>query len=212
MTRSSEPYLIGIAGGTGSGKTHFVQRIVSEMEEDRCLVIEQDAYYHDLSHLPFSKREKVNFDHPSAVDFDLLASHLRALKKGREVLVPVYDFSTHTRKATTVSVLAKPLILIEGIFVLHHESLRSQLDLKIYLDADPETRLQRRVRRDLKERGRSKESVLRQYEKTVLPMHRDYVEPSSQHADRILPYGGDATSAVELVVSELRGIRSKSGS
>ena len=206
MATSSEPYLIGIAGGTGSGKTHFVQMIVSEMGEDRCLVVQQDAYYHDLSHLPFSEREKVNFDHPSAVDFELLVSHLGDLKKGQEVLVPVYDFSTHTRKATMVSVLPKPLILIEGLFVLHQGSLRLQLDLRIYLDADPETRLQRRVSRDLKERGRSKESVLHQYEKTVLPMHRDYIEPSSRHADLVLPYGGDATSAVALVVSELRGM------
>ncbi len=204
MTTNTEPYLIGIAGGTGSGKTHFVQMIVTEMGEDRCLVIQQDAHYHDLSHLPFSEREKVNFDHPSAGDFELLVSHLRDLKKGREVLLPVYDFSTHTRKATMVSVVPKPLILIEGILVLHHEPLRSQLDLKIYLDVAQETRLQRRVSRDLKERGRSKESVLRQYERTVVPMQREYVEPSSRHADLILPYEGDTRSAMDLVVAALR--------
>jgi len=161
MTTNTEPYLIGIAGGTGSGKTHFVQMIVTEMGEDRCLVIQQDAYYHDLSHLPFGEREKVNFDHPSAGDFELLVSHLRDLKKGREVLLPVYDFSTHTRKAT--------------------------------------------VSRDLKERGRSKESVLRQYERTVVPMQREYVEPSSRHANLILPYEGDTRGAMDLVVAALRG-------
>lgn len=206
MTATTEPYLIGIAGGTGSGKTHFVQMIVAEVGGDRCAIIQQDDYYHDLSHLSFIEREKVNFDHPSSVDFELLVSHLRKLKNGQEVHLPVYDFSTHTRKAKIVSILPKPVILVEGIFVLHHEPLRSQLDLKIYLDADSETRLQRRVSRDLQERGRSQESVLRQYENTVLPMHRNYVEPSSQYADFILSYEGDTLSALDSVIAELSRI------
>jgi uridine kinase len=201
--QNTQPYLIGIAGGTGSGKTHFVQRVVSIVGRNRSAVIQQDSYYLDLSYMPFSERERVNFDHPSAVDFELLVSHLEELKKGLEVLVPAYDFSTHTRRPTAVSVAPRPLIFVEGIFVLHHEPLRTRFDLKIYLDADSEIRLQRRVSRDLQERGRSKESVMRQYRETVLPMHCKYVEPCRQHADFVFSYEGDSDSSVKTVVSAL---------
>ena len=202
----TQPYLIGIAGGTGSGKTHFVQRVVSIVGRDRSAVIQQDSYYHDLSHMPLREREKVNFDHPSAVDFELLVSHLRELKKGQEVLVPVYDFSTHTRKLTAVSVAPRPLIFVEGIFALHHEPLRTQFDLKIYLDAGSDIRLQRRVSRDLQERGRSRESVMRQYRETVLPMHSEYVEPCRQHADFVFSYEGDTEDSVTTLASALNRI------
>ena len=203
MKVSTQPYLIGIGGGTGSGKTHFVQRVVSEVGPGRSTVIQQDSYYRDLSHMQFSERERVNFDHPSAVDFELLVSHLGELKRGRKVFVPVYDFSSHTRRPKVVPVSPSPLIFVEGIFVLHHEPLRTQFDLKIYLDAGSEIRLQRRVSRDLKERGRSEASVMRQYEETVLPMHREYVAPSSRHADFVFSYEGDAERSVRTIVSVL---------
>lgn len=206
LLKSSKPVLVGIAGGTGSGKTHFVRKIISAVGAKNAVVIQQDAYYRDLSHLPFTERERINFDHPSSIEFDLLVSHLRALRNGQEIMVPVYDFSSHTRRGTTLLVSPKPLILIEGILVLYYKPLWSKLDLKIFLDAKPATRLQRRVSRDLKERDRSRASILRQYEETVAPMHREFVEPSKQNADFVIPYGENPEEAVDLVVSRLRAI------
>jgi len=187
------PVVIGIAGGSGSGKTTVLDHIIRELGADPIAVLDHDAYYHDLSHLPPEKRARFNFDHPDALETELMREHLDQLIEGEAVEKPLYDFTTHTRREETETVEPRPVIIIEGILVLAESLLEERMDIKIYVDAADDIRLMRRIRRDMQERGRSIEGVLRQYERTVRPMHLEFVEPSKREADVIIPRGGHNT-------------------
>lgn len=182
----ASPFLVGIAGGSGSGKSHLVRALVERLPPGRCTVIDQDAYYRDLGHLPEAIRALENFDAPDAIEADLLARHLEELESLVPVDSPIYDFHTHRRLDEIRVVRPAGCILVEGTLVLQFDRVRSRLDLKLYVETDADTRLLRRVRRDIQERGRSIESTLRQWEATVRPMHIEFVEPSRRHADLIL--------------------------
>ncbi|MDP2858241.1 MAG: uridine kinase [Bacillota bacterium] len=195
--------IIGIAGGTGSGKTTVAQAIVNRLGAPNVSLISQDSYYLDRPDLPFAERASLNYDHPGAFENSLLISHLRTLKDQQEVDVPVYDFSQHLRQRSTVRVHPRPVLVVEGILVLADESLRNLFDIKIFVDTDPDVRVLRRVTRDIEERGRTLESVRRQYLETVKPMHDAFVEPSKRYADIIVPEGGLNEIAIGLVTSRL---------
>jgi uridine kinase len=198
-----KPLVIGIAGGTGSGKTTIADKLATEIPDGRVVVIDHDSYYRDQSALAPDERDRLNYDHPSALDSSLLAEHLRLLRAGEIVEVPIYDFHTHTRRAETRRVVPAPVILVEGILVFVEAAVREQLDIKIFVDTDADIRLIRRIRRDLEERGRSFASVRDQYYATVRPMHIEYVEPSKRWADLILPEGGDNRVALDLLLGRL---------
>jgi len=197
------PYVVGIAGGTGSGKTTVASKLASAMPPGRCVTIDHDAYYRDQGHLTPAEREAINYDHPSVLDSALLALHLRDLRDGRPVEVPIYDFATHTRRRETRSVPPARVILVEGILVFAEPALREQMDIKIFVDTDADIRLMRRIRRDLEERGRTFQSVRDQYHATVRPMHLEYVEPSKRWADLIIPEGGDNRVALDVLLGQL---------
>jgi uridine kinase len=197
------PLVVGIAGGTGSGKTTVAQRLERAMPPGRCAMIEHDAYYRDQGHLSPDERAEINYDHPSSLDSALLAAHLRELRAGSAVEVPIYDFATHTRRAQTRSVAPARVILVEGILVFSEPALREQMDIKLFVDTDPDIRLMRRIRRDLEERGRSFQSVRDQYYATVRPMHLEHVEPSKRWADLILPEGGNNRVALDILLGQL---------
>lgn len=197
------PYVVGIAGGTGSGKTTVADKLASAMPPGRCVTIDHDAYYRDQGHLPPADREAINYDHPSALDSALLALHLRELRDGRPVEVPIYDFATHTRSRDTRTVAPARVILVEGILVFAEPALREQMDIKIFVDTDADIRLMRRIHRDLEERGRTFQSVRDQYHATVRPMHLEYVEPSKRWADLIVPEGGDNRVALDVLLGRL---------
>ena len=196
--------VIGICGGTGSGKTTVAHKILDAVR-DRVVYIQHDHYYKDLSHLPLEDRHRLNFDHPDALDTDLLVRHVRALKAGQPVERPVYDFTVHTRRSETVRIEPKPAILLEGILIFEHAALRSLMDIKIFVDTDADLRFIRRLERDITERGRSVESVIHQYLETVRPMHLEFVEPSKRYADVIIPEGFNPVS-VDLVVEKIKGM------
>ncbi len=198
--------MIGVAGGTGSGKTTVSQRILESVGRDRIAYLPHDAYYYDLSALPFSERAKRNFDHPDALENDLLLKHLHALRHGESVQMPVYDFKTHTRRPETVSVGPNRLVLVEGILIFVDERLRRLMDLKIFVDTAADIRFIRRLQRDIKERGRTMSSVIEQYLATVRPMHLEFVEPSKRYADIIIPEGGFNMAALDMVIAHLRDI------
>ncbi|MFB6278347.1 MAG: uridine kinase [Salinibacter sp.] len=198
------PVVIGIAGGSGSGKTTVLNRIIGEFGPDPIAVLDHDAYYRDLSHLSPEKRARFNFDHPDALETELMTEHLDALIEGEAIEKPVYDFTTHTRAEETETVAPRPVIIIEGILVLAESSLEERMDIKIYVDAADDIRLMRRIRRDLQERGRSIEGILRQYERTVRPMHLEFVEPSKREADIIIPRGGHNQVAIQMVMSRIQ--------
>ena len=198
------PVVIGIAGGSGSGKTTVLNRIIGEFGPDPIAVLDHDAYYRDLSHLSPEKRARFNFDHPGALETELMTEHLDALIEGKAIEKPVYDFTTHTRAEETETVEPRPVIIIEGILVLAESSLEERMDIKIYVDAADDIRLMRRIRRDLQERGRSIEGILRQYERTVRPMHLEFVEPSKREADIIIPRGGHNQVAIQMVMSRIQ--------
>lgn len=204
-----QPFIIGVAGGTGSGKTTIAKRIAEGVPAAEVSVIEHDAYYHDLSHLTAEERNQVNFDHPDALDTELLIEHLTSLRAGRVVALPVYDFATHTRKPTSLTLAPRPLIVVEGILVLNDPKLRALFDLKLYVDTDADVRILRRMERDIEERGRSFESVREQYNSTVRPMHLLFVEPSKRWADVIVPEGGENRAAIELVVGRVQSVLSR---
>lgn len=174
---------IGVYGGTGSGKTTIVSKIVSEFPTNEIQVISQDSYYKDTSHLTFDERCALNFDHPDAIDFPLLYQHVNSLKNGENIEQPVYSFETHNRTKETVTVVSKKILIIEGILILNYPKLRSLFDLKIYIDADSDMRMERRVSRDISERGRTPEEVLNRYLNTLKPMHKQFIEPMKVHAD-----------------------------
>lgn len=174
---------IGVYGGTGSGKTTIVSQIVSEFPTSEIQVISQDSYYKDTSHLTFDERCALNFDHPDAIDFPLLYQHVNSLKNGENIEQPVYSFETHNRTKETVIVVPKKILIIEGILILNYPKLRSLFDLKIFIDADSDMRMERRVSRDISERGRTPEEVLNRYLNTLKPMHKQFIEPMKVHAD-----------------------------
>ena len=196
--------IIGITGGSGSGKTTVVRRIVEALPAGSVVVIPQDAYYKDGSHLPFEERAKINYDHPLAFDNDLLIEHVTALRGHQGVNQPIYSFITHSRLSDTLRVEPHPCIIVEGILVLEDERLRSLLDIKVYVDTDPDVRFIRRLRRDMVERGRSVESVMDQYLNTVRPMHLQFIEPTRRYADLVVPEGGSNEVAIELLAARLR--------
>jgi uridine kinase len=200
---SGRPYVVGIAGGTGSGKTTVAERLAGAMPAGRCVTIDHDAYYRDQGHLPPAARADVNYDHPSALDSGLLAEHLRELRAGHAVEVPIYDFATHTRRTQTRPVAPASVIIVEGILVFADPALREQMDIRIFVDTDSDIRLMRRIRRDLEERGRTFQSVRDQYYATVRPMHIEHVEPSKRWADLILPEGGNNRVALDILLGQL---------
>ena len=204
-----KPYIVGVAGGTGAGKTTFAHILLEYLGEDRAIRIAHDAYYRDLSHIPADQRAQINFDHPDALETDLLVQHLQALYRGETVLVPTYDFTTHSRSYRTLELCPRPIIIVEGILVLVEQILRDALNLKIFVDTPPDIRLIRRVNRDVEERGRTPESVTLQYLETVRPMHDSYVEPSRKYADLIVCGDRDFTIATDLILGHLYTILDK---
>ncbi len=197
------PLVLGIAGGSGSGKTTVAHKLAAAMPANRCVTIEHDAYYRDQSHLSATERAKINYDHPSSLESSLLAAHLKELRAGRPVEVPSYDFATHTRRPETRTVTAARVIIVEGILVFTEASLREHMDIKIFVDTDSDIRLIRRIRRDLEQRGRTFQSVRDQYYATVRPMHIEHVEPSKRWADLIVPEGGDNKVALDVLLGKL---------
>lgn len=193
--------VIGIAGGTGSGKTSVARSIMQNVGEDNVTLISQDNYYIDHSELAPEERERINYDHPNAFDHALLLSHLLELRNGRPVESPLYDFTVHGRSLRTIRIDFKPIVLIEGIHVLTDERLRGALDIKVFVDTDPDVRILRRIVRDIEERGRSIQSVYEQYLTTVKPMHDAFIEPSKKYADIIIPEGGHNEIGITLLSS-----------
>jgi len=200
------PVVIGIAGGSGSGKTTVLRQIIREFGPDPIAILDHDAYYHDLSYLDREQRAQFNFDHPDALETDLMRDHLDRLISGEPIEKPVYDFTTHTRTDETETVEPRPVIIIEGILVLAESILEEQMDIKIYVDAADDIRLMRRIRRDMQERERSIEGILRQYERTVRPMHLEFVEPSKREADVVIPRGGHNHVAIQMVMSRIQDL------
>ncbi|MCS7461992.1 uridine kinase [Paenibacillus doosanensis] len=191
--------IIGIAGGTGSGKTTVARSVIEKLGSPQVTFISQDNYYRDHSHLDFSERESINYDHPLAFDNELLLEHLKQLKLQQTVDAPTYDFANHARSAKTVRLLPTPIVIIEGLHVLSDEHLRDILDIKVFVDTDPDVRILRRVLRDIQERGRTIQSVYDQYLTTVKPMHEAFIEPSKKYADIIIPEGGHNEVGIQLL-------------
>lgn len=200
-----KPVVIGIAGGTGSGKTTITNIIQKEFKDD-VLVVPQDAYYHSFNHLSFEEREKINFDHPSSFDNALYLKHIKELKNSVPVKIPSYDYATHTRKNTNNLVTPKKIIIVEGILIFAHKKLLDEMDIKIYVDTDADIRILRRIERDISERGRTLESVINQYRQTVRPMHIEFVEPSKRNADVIVPEGGNNKIAIDMILTKVQQI------
>jgi len=191
--------IIGIAGGTGSGKTTVVKKIIERLPKGEVAVLYQDSYYRDNSHLPLEERLEINFDHPQAIEFELLIEHIKLLKQGKSVKEPIYSYLTCTRSDETILVEPKHVVIIEGILSLTNSDLRDLMDLKVFVDADADDRLSRVVQRDIVERGRSVDKVLERYEKTVKPMHLQFIEPTKRYADIIVPQGGSNHVAIDLL-------------
>jgi uridine kinase len=198
--------VIGVAGGTGSGKTTVAHEILERVGAKHITYIPHDAYYRDHSHLPLEKRAQVNYDHPNSLETELLVEHLKKLRAGHAVAVPVYDFTTHTRTRQTRRVGPAPVVLVEGILVFVERELRELFDVKLYIDTAADVRFIRRLRRDIEDRDRSVESVCDQYLSTVRPMHLEFVEPSKRYADVIIPEGGFNEVAIAMVADRIRGI------
>ncbi len=195
--------VIGIAGGSGSGKTTVAQTILQRVGPDRISFLQHDSYYKDLSGLPPVQRAEVNFDHPKSLETELMIRHIKELKDGHAVYVPIYDFSTHSRTDRTYTVQARGVILIEGILIFTESALRDLFDVKLFVDTDADIRFIRRLQRDISERGRTTESVIKQYLTTVRPMHLEFVEPSKRYADVIIPEGGFNAAALDMVVARI---------
>jgi uridine kinase len=200
------PIFIGITGGSGSGKTTIVNKIKTEIPRKSVLVIEQDSYYKDQSELSYEERCKTNYDHPLAFDSDLLVEHLENLSKWEDIQKPTYDYSIHNRKEERELVKPKDIIILEGILIFYDERLRDLLDIKIFVDTDSDIRLVRRIIRDINERGRTIESVLNQYMKTVRPAHEQFIEPTKKFADIIIPEGGENLVAIDIMVTKIKSL------
>ena len=193
--------IIGIAGGTGCGKTTVVNQILTELPEGEVGVISQDSYYKDTSHLSFDERVKINFDHPRSIDFELLESHLRDLREGKDIQQPVYSFIKHNRTGDTILTHPRKVMIVEGILILTNPELREMFDIKIFVHADSDERLIRRLKRDISERGRDLDEVLARYKNTLKPMHQQFIEPMKEYADIIIPNNKYNTVAVDIVKS-----------
>jgi len=200
------PLIVGIAGGSGSGKTTLVREILKLLPGQSVVVIPQDAYYKDNSQLSLEERRRINYDHPGSIDTDLLVRHLAALKAGRAIERPTYDFTTYTRRPETVHVEPTDVIIVEGILILENRRLRELMDLKLFVDTDADIRFIRRLTRDIQERGRTLDSVIQQYTETVRPMNLEFVEPSKRHADVIIPEGGLNEAAIAMIAARLEYI------
>jgi uridine kinase len=200
------PFVIGVAGGSGSGKTTVVRRIVDSLGLEQVTWLDHDRYYRDRNDLRLEERASLNYDHPDALETDLLVEHVRALKSGRPVAAPQYDFTRHARLAQTDEFVPRRALIVEGILVFTDAALRELMDLKVFVDTDSDTRFIRRLQRDVAERGRTMESVIDQYQSTVKPMHLEFVEPSKRYADVIIPLGGHNTVAVDLLLTMLRSV------
>lgn len=194
-------FIIGIAGGTGSGKTTVVRKVIETLPKDEVAIIPQDSYYKDNGHLPLEDRQEINFDHPRSLEFRLLIEHIKRLKEGKEIKQPIYSYLTCTRSDETILVKPKKVIIVEGILILQNAQLRNLMDIKVFVDADNDDRLMRVIQRDLVERGRSVNKVLERYEKTVKPMHLQFIEPTKRYADVIIPQGGDNKVGIDLLSS-----------
>ncbi|WP_213422891.1 uridine kinase [Bhargavaea massiliensis] len=203
---TKRPLIIGIAGGSGSGKTSVTRSIYDVVKEHSVVVIEHDYYYKDQSELAFEERLKTNYDHPLAFDTDLLIEHIKELLEGRPVNRPVYDYALHTRSDKTVEIEPKDVIIIEGILVLDDARLRELMDIKLFVDTDADLRIIRRIQRDIEERGRSISSVIGQYLSVVRPMHNQFIEPTKRYADLIIPEGGENKVAIDLMVTKIKTI------
>jgi uridine kinase len=191
--------IIGIAGGTGCGKTTVVNQIINEIPEEEVGLISQDSYYNDLSHLTYEERTKINFDHPRAIDFDLLGKHLSALRRGEPIDQPVYSFPKHNRTGDVIKTHPRKVMIVEGILILTNPEIRSMFDIKIFVHADSDERLIRRLKRDINERGRDIEEVISRYQNTLKPMHDQFIEPTKEYADIIIPNNKYNTVAVDIV-------------
>lgn len=206
----SQPIILGVAGGSGSGKTTIVREIVQALGPDRISVIHHDSYYCDRSSVPAEERESLNYDHPDALETRLLVRHLEELRAGRAVEVPVYDFSTHTRTERVEHVQPRPIVIVEGILILAERALRELMDIRVFVRTDADLRVIRRIERDVAQRERSLESVVEQYVKTVRPMHLEFVEPSERWAHVIIPEGGHNRVGVEMLIARVKALGSES--
>lgn len=207
MTELKRPIVIGIAGGSGSGKTtiaHEVARLIND--DDHIITLTQDSYYKDNTGIPMSERQKINYDHPGAFDMPLLVAQINQLMHRKAVEMPVYDFTEHTRSSKTIHVEPADIIILEGILVLADEDLRDLMDIKVYVDTDDDIRFIRRLERDLKERGRSLDSVIDQYLATVKPMYHQFIEPTKRYADIIVPEGGENNVAIDMLTTKMRSV------
>jgi uridine kinase len=200
------PIIIGVAGGSGSGKTTVVRQIVRHLGRSQVTVVHHDSYYRDASHLTEEQRAQINYDHPDSLETPLLVRHLHAMRSGRDVEVPVYDFTTHSRLAETETAPARKVVIVDGLLILWDRELRKLMDIKVFVDTDADIRMIRRLKRDIEERGRTTESIIRQYLETVRPMHLEFVEPSKRYADLIVPQGGENHVAVDMLITKIRAI------
>lgn len=204
------PFVIGIAGGTGSGKTTIASKIKASVPAEAVTGIEHDSYYRDRTDLTYDERSELNFDHPDSLETELLVEHLARLRAGESVDMPIYDFTTHTRKTETRRAEPRPVIVVEGILVLAESKLRELMDVRLFVDTDADIRVFRRIRRDIEQRGRDFASIRDQYYKTVRPMHVQFVEPSKRWADVIIPEGGDNRVALDIITAKLRSVLASS--
>ncbi len=196
--------IVGIAGGTGSGKTTVVKKVMDSFVSGEVALLPQDSYYKDNSHLPLEERQKLNFDHPDSIEWPLLMEHLKQLRLGQPIEQPLYSYLTCTRSPETVRIEPRKVVIVEGILVLTQREVRDLLDIKVFVDTDADDRLSRVIRRDIQERGRSAEIVLNRYEQTVKPMHLDFIEPSKRYADLIIPQGGENLVGIRVLTSLIR--------
>jgi uridine kinase len=206
-----KPIVIGIAGGTGSGKTTVANVILDAVGRHRIAYLPHDAYYRDLSDLPPVQKAEVNFDHPNSLETELMIEHVKELKAGKAVDIPVYDFSTHSRTNRTIHVEPQPVIIVEGILIFAEKKLRELFDVKLFVDTDPDIRFIRRLQRDIAERGRTMATVINQYLGTVRPMHLEFVDPSKRYADVIIPEGGMNQVAMDMVIARIESLLMKQG-
>jgi len=209
MISRMSPFVIGVAGGSGSGKTTVVRKIVESLGLEQVTLLQHDRYYRDRNDLRLEERAALNYDHPNSLETDLLVRHVRDLKHGKPVDVPQYDFTRHARLSETETFQPRRALIVEGILIFADAALRELMDIKVFVDTDSDTRFIRRLQRDVAERGRTMESVIDQYQSTVKPMHLEFVEPSKRYADVIIPLGGHNTVAIELLLTMMRSVASR---